>query len=139
VELERLRDLSVPITIQAASGGQHYGCRMDHEIEHVLARPIADATRATWGFMNRTDMVTLINGDRVAVQRYRRREDAEYRLRVMGSLWKPAAEGASRFRGYASPTSTLSRRGSCSICCRGTRDRTRTLPTTVPGARPADG
>jgi hypothetical protein len=28
-------------------------------IERVLARPVADATRAVWGFTNRTDIVTL--------------------------------------------------------------------------------
>ena len=61
-------------------------------IERVLARPVADATRAVWGFTNRTDIVTLGPGDRVVVQRYRRREDAEYRLRVMRALWRPAAE-----------------------------------------------
>ncbi len=31
-------------------------------------------------------MITLDNGERVVVQRYRRREDAEYRLRVMRGL-----------------------------------------------------
>jgi len=62
------------------------------QIERVLARPITDATQAVWGFQNRTDMVTLAGGDRVVVQRYRRREDAEYRLRAMRALWTPAAE-----------------------------------------------
>ena len=38
-------------------------------IERVLARPIADATRAVWGFTNRTDVVTLDTGERVVVQR----------------------------------------------------------------------
>jgi len=61
-------------------------------IERVLARPVADATRAVWGFTNRTDIVTLDSGERVVVQRYRRRQDAEYRLRVMRALWGPAAE-----------------------------------------------
>jgi aminoglycoside phosphotransferase len=61
-------------------------------LERVLARPVADATRAVWGFTNRTDIVTLEGGERVVVQRYRRREDAEYRLRVMQALWAPAAE-----------------------------------------------
>lgn len=61
-------------------------------IERVLARPVADATRAAWGFTNRTDIVTLGSGERVVVQRYRRREDAEYRLRVMRALREPAAE-----------------------------------------------
>ena len=61
-------------------------------IERVAVRPGADATRAVWGFTNRTDIVTLGPGDRVVVQRYRRREDAEYRLRVMRALWRPAAE-----------------------------------------------
>lgn len=60
-------------------------------IERVLARPVADATQAVWGFTNRTDIVTLADGDRVVVQRYGRREDAEYRLRMMEALWTPAA------------------------------------------------
>ena len=60
-------------------------------IEGVLARPVADATQAVWGFQNRTDLVTLGSGDRVVVQRYRSRRDAEYRLRVMRALWQPAA------------------------------------------------
>lgn len=42
-------------------------------IERALARPVSDATRAAWGFTNRTDMITLDNGERVVVQRYRRR------------------------------------------------------------------
>jgi aminoglycoside phosphotransferase (APT) family kinase protein len=61
-------------------------------IEGVLARPVADATQAVWGFQNRTDLVTLGSGDRVVVQRYRRHQDADYRLRVMRALGRPAAE-----------------------------------------------
>ena len=61
-------------------------------IEGVLGRPVAEATQAAWGFQNRTDLVTLGSGDRVVVQRYRRRQDAEYRLWVMRALWRPAAE-----------------------------------------------
>jgi aminoglycoside phosphotransferase (APT) family kinase protein len=61
-------------------------------IERLLARPVAEATRAAWGFTNRTDIVTLADGEQVVVQRYRRREHAEHRLRVMRALWEPAAE-----------------------------------------------
>jgi aminoglycoside phosphotransferase (APT) family kinase protein len=61
-------------------------------IEHLLKRPVTGATRAVWGFTNRSDFVTLAGGDRVVVQRYRRRRDAEHRLRVMRALWTPAAE-----------------------------------------------
>ena len=61
-------------------------------IERVLERPVAAAALAVWGFANRTGIVTLAAGDQVVVQRYRRREDASYRLRVMRALWKPAAE-----------------------------------------------
>jgi aminoglycoside phosphotransferase len=61
-------------------------------IERVLGRPVADAARAAWGFTNRTDMVTLAGGQRVVVQRYRRREDAAYRLRAMQRLSGPASE-----------------------------------------------
>ena len=60
-------------------------------IERALARPVSDVTRAAWGFTNRTDMITLDNGERVVLQRYRRREDAEYRLRVMRGLRTSAA------------------------------------------------
>jgi Phosphotransferase enzyme family len=61
-------------------------------IERAPARPVSDATRAAWGFTNRTDMITLDNGQRAVLQRYRRREDAEYRLRVMRALQVPAAQ-----------------------------------------------
>jgi hypothetical protein len=37
-------------------------------------------------------MITLDNGERVVVQRYRRRDDAEYRLRVMRGLRASAAQ-----------------------------------------------
>jgi len=60
-------------------------------IERVLARPVTEAVKATWGCTNRTDFVTLDSGDRVVVQRYRRRHDAEYRLQVMRALWAPAS------------------------------------------------
>lgn len=69
---------------------------MDHSehalIERVIARPVANATQAVWGFTNRTDIVTLAAGDRVVGQRDRRRQDAEYRLRLMRALWTPATE-----------------------------------------------
>jgi aminoglycoside phosphotransferase (APT) family kinase protein len=61
-------------------------------IERVLGRPVSRATPAAWGFTNRTDMVTFDDGEQVVVQRYRRREDAEYRLRVMLGLQGPAAQ-----------------------------------------------
>jgi hypothetical protein len=32
------------------------------QIERVLARPVADATQAVWGFTNRTDIVTSAPG-----------------------------------------------------------------------------
>jgi len=61
-------------------------------IERALGRPVAGAARAAWGFTNRTDMVTLADGRQMVVQRYRRRKDAAYRLRVMQGLSGPAAE-----------------------------------------------
>lgn len=73
-------------------------------IELALARPVSGVTRAAWGFTNRTDMVTLDNGERVVVQRYHRRADAEYRLRVMRGLWMPAARAGiplPRVRDYS--------------------------------------
>jgi aminoglycoside phosphotransferase (APT) family kinase protein len=45
-----------------------------------------------WGFTNQTDIVTLTNGERVVVQRYRRRDKAEYRLRMMQALQAPLAQ-----------------------------------------------
>jgi aminoglycoside phosphotransferase (APT) family kinase protein len=60
-------------------------------MEGLLARPVTDASRAAWGFTNRTDMVTLESGERVVVQRYGRRDDAEHRLRIMRALQAPAA------------------------------------------------
>ncbi len=59
-------------------------------IERAIGRPVAAAARAAWGFTNRTDMVTLAGGQRVVVQRYRRRRDAAYRLRVIQGLSGPA-------------------------------------------------
>jgi aminoglycoside phosphotransferase (APT) family kinase protein len=47
--------------------------------------------RAAWGFTNKTDIVTLENGERIVVQRYRRPQDAAHRLRVMDALREPAA------------------------------------------------
>lgn len=57
-----------------------------------MARSVRDSAHARWGFTNRTDVVTLSDGDRVVVQRYRRRRDAEHRLRVMRALATPAAD-----------------------------------------------
>lgn len=61
-------------------------------LERMLAQPVASATQAEWGFTNRTDMVTLGSGERVVVQRYRRRGDVEHRVRVMRALSKPAVD-----------------------------------------------
>ena len=62
------------------------------QIERALGRPVAAAVRAAWGFTNRTDMVTLADGQRAVVQRYRHRKEAGYRLRVMQGLSGPAIE-----------------------------------------------
>jgi aminoglycoside phosphotransferase (APT) family kinase protein len=63
----------------------------EEEIQQLLGRSISSSERAEWGFQNRTDLVTLGTGERVVVQRYRRREDAEYRVRAMQGLHGPAA------------------------------------------------
>jgi aminoglycoside phosphotransferase (APT) family kinase protein len=63
----------------------------DDSIEQALGRVVAGVERAAWGFTNRTDMVTLENGQRVVVQRYRGGGDAEHRLRTMEALREPAA------------------------------------------------
>lgn len=60
-------------------------------IERVLGHRLAEVTPAAWGFQNRTDIVELAGGERVVLQRYRRREDAEYRLRMIEGLQEPAA------------------------------------------------
>ncbi len=60
-------------------------------VERVLGQNIAEAMTAAWGFQNQTDMISLDSGDRIVLQRYRRRADAEYRLEVMGALRDPAA------------------------------------------------
>jgi aminoglycoside phosphotransferase (APT) family kinase protein len=65
-------------------------------IERALARPVSEVTHATWGFTNRTDIVTLDSGERVVVQRYRRRADAEYRLRVTRGLRESTAGAGIR-------------------------------------------
>lgn len=61
-------------------------------LEQIVGGPIITMAPGRWGFTNRTDIVTLADGDRVVVQRYRRRKDAEYRLRIMQALQTPAAQ-----------------------------------------------
>jgi aminoglycoside phosphotransferase (APT) family kinase protein len=62
------------------------------QLEQIVGEPIIAMTPGRWGFTNRTDIVTLAGGDQVVVQRYRRRKDSEYRLRVMQALRAPAAQ-----------------------------------------------
>ncbi|WP_405160222.1 aminoglycoside phosphotransferase family protein [Nocardia sp. NBC_01499] len=75
---------------------------MDHAehggLEQTLGQPIAGSAPAEWGFQNRTDLLTLADGDRMVLQRYRNPDDAERRLRVMHTLLEPAAK-----RGIAIP------------------------------------
>ncbi len=61
-------------------------------LEQIAGAPITSITPGRWGFTNRTDLLTLANGDRLVVQRYRRRADAAYRLRIMQALRLPAAQ-----------------------------------------------
>ncbi|MFG1790252.1 phosphotransferase family protein [Nocardia sp. NPDC049149] len=67
-------------------------------LEQTLGQPIAESAPAEWGFQNRTDLLTLADGDRMVLQRYRDPDDAERRLRVMHTLLEPAAK-----RGIAIP------------------------------------
>ena len=60
-------------------------------IERVLDKPVVRIRRAAWGFTNRTDIVTLAGGERVVLQRNRRRGDADRRLQVTRALQAPAA------------------------------------------------
>ncbi len=60
------------------------------QLKQIVAEPIIAIQPGRWGFTNRTDIVTVVGGERVVVQRYRRRMDAEYRLRVMQVLHIPA-------------------------------------------------
>ena len=72
-------------------------------IERVLGQAVAEATTAAWGFQNRTDIVTLGDGEEVVLQRYRRREDAGYRLEVTRALRDSAAAvgiSVSRVRAF---------------------------------------
>ncbi|QIS09556.1 phosphotransferase enzyme family protein [Nocardia arthritidis] len=75
---------------------------MDREeydwLERILAQPIAERAAAPAGFRNRTELITLTDGARVVLQRYRSRVDAERRVRVMLALLDPAA-----LRGIAIP------------------------------------
>lgn len=57
----------------------------------MVGGSVSSAEGARWGFQNRTDLVTLTSGERVVVQRYRRRADAAYRVRVMQGLHEPSA------------------------------------------------
>ena len=75
-------------------------------IERLLKRPVTGATHAVWGFTNQTDIVTLAGGDRVVVQRYRRRQDAEHRLRVKRALWSQIHYGRGS-GGCRAPTGTV--------------------------------
>ena len=61
-------------------------------LEQIVGGPIISMMPGRWGFTNRTDIVTLADSNRVVVQRYRRRKDAEYRLHVMQALRIPAAQ-----------------------------------------------
>ncbi|MCM6775958.1 aminoglycoside phosphotransferase family protein [Nocardia sp. CDC159] len=63
-------------------------------LEEALGQPVGDATAAEWGIANGTEIVTLLDGTRVAVQRYRRRADAERRMRILAALREPAAAKA---------------------------------------------
>jgi len=61
-------------------------------LEQIVGGQIMAIVPGRWGFTNRTDIVTLADGERVVVQRYRRRDKAEYRLRVMQALQTPLAQ-----------------------------------------------
>ncbi|WP_378734474.1 aminoglycoside phosphotransferase family protein [Nocardia brasiliensis] len=61
-------------------------------LEQTLGQPIAGIAPAEWGFQNRTDLLTLADGDRMVLQRYRNPDDAERRLRIMHTLLEPAAK-----------------------------------------------
>jgi aminoglycoside phosphotransferase (APT) family kinase protein len=58
----------------------------ESELERLVGEPIISHQPGQWGFTNRTDLVTLEGGERLVVQRYRRRSAAEYRLRIMQAL-----------------------------------------------------
>jgi len=60
-------------------------------LEQILDQPIIEAAPAKWGFAHQTAVVTLADGSGVVSQQYRRRTDAERRLRIMDALRDPAA------------------------------------------------
>ncbi|MBF6174408.1 phosphotransferase family protein [Nocardia blacklockiae] len=61
-------------------------------LERTVGQPVSEAMPAQWGQQDRTDMVTLADDTRVVLQRYRRRADAERRVRIMDALREPAAD-----------------------------------------------
>ena len=88
----RVREINGPVRPTDAPPALGFAPMADErDLERLLGRPVANATKAAWGFTNRTDMVELDGGDRVVVQRYRRRADAERRLATMRALHDPAA------------------------------------------------
>jgi aminoglycoside phosphotransferase (APT) family kinase protein len=60
-------------------------------VQEALGQAVSNLEQAVWGFQNRTDIVTLASGERIALQRYRRREDAERRLAALHAVAGPAA------------------------------------------------
>ncbi|RJO79276.1 aminoglycoside phosphotransferase family protein [Nocardia panacis] len=60
-------------------------------LEQIVGQPIAESAPDAWGFRNRTELLTLADGERVVLQRYRGRASAERRARVMLALREPAA------------------------------------------------
>ncbi|MFJ1457912.1 phosphotransferase family protein [Nocardia sp. N2S4-5] len=61
-------------------------------LERAVGQPVSEAMPAEWGVQNRTELVTLADETRVVLQRYRRRADAERRVRIMEALREPAAD-----------------------------------------------
>lgn len=60
-------------------------------VQVALGRSVSRVEEAAWGFQNRTEIITLTNGDRVVLQRYRRRDVAERRIAILRALGEPAA------------------------------------------------
>ena len=57
----------------------------------LSTRGVRGHEQAQFGFQNDTKFVTRRDGEKVVVQRYRRAQDAEYRIKVMDALREPAA------------------------------------------------
>lgn len=58
-------------------------------LERLLGGRIQSVERAPWGFTNKTDVLTLVGGERVVLQRYVDQSAAQHRMRLTSGLRGP--------------------------------------------------